>query len=128
MSDDFYMERLAVAKLDSWSRGRVALVGDAAHCPSRGWAPHAPWSGRTYWSARLRGTAGGMFGIGARRASPSRSRSTTGSCGLLLSGQTVKTLFTAQVTAGAESPPHLVRHHHSMIEGGTCNFREQGSS
>lgn len=34
VSDDFYMERLAVVKLDSWSRGRVALVGDAAHCPS----------------------------------------------------------------------------------------------
>lgn len=33
-SDDFYMERLGVVKLDSWSRGRVALVGDAAHCPS----------------------------------------------------------------------------------------------
>lgn len=33
-SDDFYMERLGVVKLDSWSKGRVALVGDAAHCPS----------------------------------------------------------------------------------------------
>lgn len=33
-SDDFYMERLGVVKLDSWSRGRVAVVGDAAHCPS----------------------------------------------------------------------------------------------
>lgn len=33
-SDDFYMERLGVVKLDSWSKGRVAVVGDAAHCPS----------------------------------------------------------------------------------------------
>lgn len=33
-TDDFYLERLGVVKLDSWSRGRVALVGDAAHCPS----------------------------------------------------------------------------------------------
>lgn len=33
-SDDFYMERLGVVRLDSWSEGRVALVGDAAHCPS----------------------------------------------------------------------------------------------
>ncbi|KAG6358508.1 hypothetical protein INS49_014392 [Diaporthe citri] len=33
-ADDFYMERLAVVKLDSWSKGRVVLVGDAAHCPT----------------------------------------------------------------------------------------------
>ncbi|KAJ3527003.1 hypothetical protein NM208_g8706 [Fusarium decemcellulare] len=33
-SDDFYCERMGVVKLDSWSRGRVALVGDAAYCPS----------------------------------------------------------------------------------------------
>ncbi|KAJ0116586.1 hypothetical protein J7T55_009736 [Diaporthe amygdali] len=33
-SDDFYLERLGVVKLDSWSRGHVTLVGDAAHCPS----------------------------------------------------------------------------------------------
>ncbi|KAG8158131.1 hypothetical protein KVR01_011892 [Diaporthe batatas] len=33
-SDDFYLERLGVVKLDSWSRGRVVLAGDAAHCPS----------------------------------------------------------------------------------------------
>lgn len=33
-ADDFYCERLALVKLDSWSRGRVALVGDAAYCPS----------------------------------------------------------------------------------------------
>ncbi|POS78344.1 hypothetical protein DHEL01_v203274 [Diaporthe helianthi] len=33
-SDDFYLERLGVVKLDSWSRGRVVLAGDAAHCPT----------------------------------------------------------------------------------------------
>lgn len=33
-ADDFYLERLGVVKMDSWSRGRVVLAGDAAHCPS----------------------------------------------------------------------------------------------
>lgn len=33
-TDNFYCERMAVIKMDSWSRGRVALVGDAAYCPS----------------------------------------------------------------------------------------------
>ncbi|OJD34084.1 fad binding domain protein [Diplodia corticola] len=32
--DDFYCERMGVVKLDFWSRGGVALVGDAAYCPS----------------------------------------------------------------------------------------------
>ncbi|ROV98447.1 hypothetical protein VPNG_08523 [Cytospora leucostoma] len=31
---DFYCERLGLVKLSPWSRGRVALVGDAAHCPT----------------------------------------------------------------------------------------------
>ncbi|KAK4148411.1 hypothetical protein C8A00DRAFT_19751 [Chaetomidium leptoderma] len=31
-NDDFYCERLGLVKLPSWSSGRVALVGDAAHC------------------------------------------------------------------------------------------------
>lgn len=31
---DFYCERMAVVKLDAWSRGRVALTGDAAWTPS----------------------------------------------------------------------------------------------
>ncbi|KAF2664929.1 FAD/NAD(P)-binding domain-containing protein [Microthyrium microscopicum] len=31
---DFYCERLAMIKLDSWRKGSVALVGDAAYCPS----------------------------------------------------------------------------------------------
>lgn len=33
-ADDFYCERLGVVKLDSWSNGRVTLVGDAGYCPS----------------------------------------------------------------------------------------------
>lgn len=33
-SDDFYCERLGIVTLDSWSRGSVVLVGDAAYCPS----------------------------------------------------------------------------------------------
>jgi 2-polyprenyl-6-methoxyphenol hydroxylase-like FAD-dependent oxidoreductase len=31
---DFYCERMGLVKLDSWSRCRVTLVGDAAHCSS----------------------------------------------------------------------------------------------
>ena len=31
---DFYCERIGLVKLDSWYKGRVALVGDAAYCPS----------------------------------------------------------------------------------------------
>ncbi|KAI6084743.1 FAD/NAD(P)-binding domain-containing protein [Hypoxylon rubiginosum] len=33
-ADDFYCERMALVKLDSWSHGRVTLVGDAGYCPS----------------------------------------------------------------------------------------------
>lgn len=33
-TDDFYCERLGVVKLDAWSNARVALVGDAAYCPT----------------------------------------------------------------------------------------------
>jgi 2-polyprenyl-6-methoxyphenol hydroxylase-like FAD-dependent oxidoreductase len=31
---DFYCERLGLVKLESWSSGRVVLLGDAAYCPS----------------------------------------------------------------------------------------------
>lgn len=31
---DFYFDSVSQVQLDSWSRGRVALVGDAAHCAS----------------------------------------------------------------------------------------------
>lgn len=33
-SDDFYCERIGFVRIPSWHRGRVALVGDAAYCPS----------------------------------------------------------------------------------------------
>ncbi|KAI1142099.1 FAD/NAD(P)-binding domain-containing protein [Hypoxylon sp. FL0543] len=33
-ADDFYLEHMGLVKLDSWSRGHVTLVGDAAYCPS----------------------------------------------------------------------------------------------
>ncbi|OBS29558.1 hypothetical protein FPOA_03495 [Fusarium poae] len=33
-SDDFYCEHMGVVRLDSWSKGRVALLGDAAYGPS----------------------------------------------------------------------------------------------
>lgn len=33
-SKDFYCERMGLVKMDSWSRGRVTLVGDAGYCPS----------------------------------------------------------------------------------------------
>ncbi|KAI1426389.1 hypothetical protein F5Y12DRAFT_713118 [Xylaria sp. FL1777] len=32
--NDFYLERMALVKLDRWFRGRVVLVGDAAWCPT----------------------------------------------------------------------------------------------
>ncbi|KAF2993570.1 hypothetical protein E8E14_001604 [Neopestalotiopsis sp. 37M] len=33
-AEDFYCERLGVVKLEKWYKGRAALVGDAAYCPS----------------------------------------------------------------------------------------------
>jgi 2-polyprenyl-6-methoxyphenol hydroxylase-like FAD-dependent oxidoreductase len=31
---DFYMQEIAQVKMKHWSKGRVALVGDAGYCPS----------------------------------------------------------------------------------------------
>jgi 2-polyprenyl-6-methoxyphenol hydroxylase-like FAD-dependent oxidoreductase len=33
-STDFYLQELAQVKMDTWSKGRVVLLGDAAYCPS----------------------------------------------------------------------------------------------
>ncbi|GAA95123.1 uncharacterized protein L969DRAFT_51813 [Mixia osmundae IAM 14324] len=33
-ADDFYVQDVAQIKLDSWSRGRCVLLGDAGYCPS----------------------------------------------------------------------------------------------
>jgi 2-polyprenyl-6-methoxyphenol hydroxylase-like FAD-dependent oxidoreductase len=32
--DDFYFDKLCQIRMQSWSKGRVALVGDAGYCPS----------------------------------------------------------------------------------------------
>ncbi|MFD6424487.1 FAD-dependent monooxygenase [Streptomyces sp. NPDC060198] len=32
--DDFFFDSLGQVRLDSWSRGRTVLLGDAGHCPS----------------------------------------------------------------------------------------------
>ncbi|KAF9887199.1 hypothetical protein FE257_010453 [Aspergillus nanangensis] len=33
-AEDFYCERLGLVQMESWSSGRVTLLGDAAYCPS----------------------------------------------------------------------------------------------
>ena len=33
-ADDFYLDSLSQVELPRWSAGRVALIGDAAHCPA----------------------------------------------------------------------------------------------
>ncbi|HWG53504.1 MAG TPA: FAD-binding domain [Gemmatimonadaceae bacterium] len=33
-SDDFYFDAVSQVRMPNWSRGRIALVGDAAYCPS----------------------------------------------------------------------------------------------
>jgi 2-polyprenyl-6-methoxyphenol hydroxylase-like FAD-dependent oxidoreductase len=33
-AENFYCEHVGIVKMESWSRGRVALLGDAAYCPS----------------------------------------------------------------------------------------------
>ncbi|MBB2743439.1 UNVERIFIED_ORG: 2-polyprenyl-6-methoxyphenol hydroxylase-like FAD-dependent oxidoreductase [Microbispora rosea subsp. rosea] len=34
VAPDFYFDSVGQVRMDSWTRGRVALVGDAAYCPS----------------------------------------------------------------------------------------------
>ncbi|ORY58409.1 monooxygenase [Pseudomassariella vexata] len=33
-TDDFYVTKIGQVKMDSWSKGRVVLLGDAGYCPS----------------------------------------------------------------------------------------------
>jgi 2-polyprenyl-6-methoxyphenol hydroxylase-like FAD-dependent oxidoreductase len=33
-AEDFYLQQIAQVKMESWVKGRVALLGDAAYCPS----------------------------------------------------------------------------------------------
>lgn len=51
---DFYCDAMAQIRMDQWSRGRVALLGDAGYCPSpsRGRAPAWPWWAPTCWPSR----------------------------------------------------------------------------
>lgn len=35
-ADNFYFDKLCQIRMPAWSRGRIALVGDAAYCPSPG--------------------------------------------------------------------------------------------
>ena len=47
----FYFDSVSQIRMPSWTRGRVALVGDAAACPSRwpGRGPRWRWWRPTYW-------------------------------------------------------------------------------
>ena len=33
-SDDFYFDAITQVKMNSWSKGRIVLLGDAGYCPS----------------------------------------------------------------------------------------------
>ncbi|KTD33220.1 oxidoreductase [Legionella nautarum] len=33
-SDDFYFDAITQVKMNNWTKGRIALIGDAAYCPS----------------------------------------------------------------------------------------------
>lgn len=33
-AEDFYMQQIAQVKMPTWSKGRVAVIGDAGYCPS----------------------------------------------------------------------------------------------
>lgn len=53
---DFYCDAMAQIRMDQWSRGRVALLGDAGYCPSplsQGRAPAWPSSAPTCWPTAL---------------------------------------------------------------------------
>lgn len=53
-TDDFYSHEVVQVRTDTWSKGRVVLIGDAAHCasPSAAWGSPAAWSAHTSWPAR----------------------------------------------------------------------------
>ena len=72
--DDFYFDKLNQIRMPVWSKGRVALVGDAGYCVS----PVAGMGGSMaiIGAARL-ADALGRHGGGSRR---SLSKSTTTSC------------------------------------------------
>lgn len=67
---NFYSQEVVQVRTDTWSQGRVALVGDAAHCasPTAAWGSPAAWSAPTSWPVRSTGTP---------RTCRGRSRTTT---------------------------------------------------
>jgi len=40
---DFHFDSISQVRMDSWSRGRVTLVGDASYSRGRPWVPYDPW-------------------------------------------------------------------------------------
>ncbi len=57
-SQSFYFDKLCQIRMPSWTKGRVALVGDAAYCasPPPGWAAHWPSTARPRWRMRCEST------------------------------------------------------------------------
>ena len=53
-ADDLFFDVISQIRMPAWSRGRVALVGDAAYAPSflPGRAPAWRWWAPTCWRVR----------------------------------------------------------------------------
>jgi 2-polyprenyl-6-methoxyphenol hydroxylase-like FAD-dependent oxidoreductase len=71
-STDLVVEELGQARMDSWSSGRVVLLGDAAWCARRRSPASAPaprWSARTCWPGSWRAPEA----ITAQRSPPTRT-------------------------------------------------------
>ncbi len=81
-ASDFFFDSMGQVRMDSWSRGRVALLGDAGYCPTPltglgtsfapGWAPVSRSSAHTYSRANWQRP---------EVITASRSPATTRSCG-----------------------------------------------
>ena len=57
---ELYFDRVSLIKMEGWSRGRIALVGDAAFCVSlvAGKVRRSQWFPPTYWQVSLPMLAG----------------------------------------------------------------------
>ena len=69
-ADDFYFDSISQIVMDSWTKGRVTLVGDAGYSPGPavGGGPASPWSAPMSW---LKNSAAGRnyrTGLRARTA------------------------------------------------------------
>lgn len=55
-TDTFYMDSITQLRMDTWSKGRITLVGDAGYCPGRQWAEARAWrsSERMCWQGKSR--------------------------------------------------------------------------